>query len=653
MSQEDGASGSEVDLPSYPEVEPDALSADTDSRMALNTNKAGMEGLDKDKMNKIIFEASKGSKFYNNQTKRQLAASKRNNKLRQDMDSISKDELERARLETDSEIECLEASRDLSSVMVHVDMDAFYASVEMRDDPSLRDIPMAVGGNSMLATSNYVARRFGVRAGMPGFIGKKLCPELKIIAGSYDKYKSVSRVVRDIFYEYDPEFSPMGLDEAYINITQHLKSRIQNFLSNTSGSEDPIFRELDINSTDQYWDRELVGNVVREMRSRIEEATQLTASAGIAANTMLSKICSDMNKPNGQFFLPPVRDDVIEFIRGLPVRKISGIGKVTEEMLKSLGIVKVHQLFEKRTELKLLMTDCSYQHFLRIFLGLGSTDLEARSDRKSMSTERTFKEVSQPDKMYEILEKLSSDLSEDLKKKGFAGCTVGIKLKTVEFEIKTRVVTLRIPTNESQDIFSCARSLLDKEIALLKPEVLKLRLMGVRVSGFGHGDGEFNQTETEESRPKRRKVQSSITTLVDMFNSNSNPSNSYSSGFVLHSRDEPKVSTFRNIISQQQQQEITGLDSIHANNIENSPFSQIDTCTNSCPVCEQGIPGDNQAFNQHLDSCLNGQYIREELTPNPVPIISSVQKSNKVSSKQVTNSQLSIQSFCVKAKDIT
>ena len=334
MSREVWSSDSEIDGAPSSETE-DATYTDTDSRMALNTNKAGMEGLDKERINKVIMEASKGSKFYINQTKRQEVGARRNCELKQRMDRLKSSELEKAMLETDFEIEYLEATRDLSSVMVHVDMDAYFAAVEMRDDPSLRDIPMAVGGSAMLSTSNYVARKFGVRAGMPGFIGKKLCPGLKIVSGSYDKYKAVSSQVRVIFKEYDPHFSSMGLDEAYMNITQHVKTRIHQYVDGST--TDPVFENLDIHSVEQYWDRELVENVVREMRRKIHEATQLTASAGIAVNTMLAKICSDMNKPNGQFFLPPVRENVIDFIRNLPVRKVNGIGKVTEGMLKYLG----------------------------------------------------------------------------------------------------------------------------------------------------------------------------------------------------------------------------------------------------------------------------------------------------------------------------
>ena len=146
--------------------------------------------------------------------------------------------------------------------------DAFYAAVEERDQPSLKDQPMAVGGMGMLSTSNYLARKYGVRAGMPGFIGKKLCPTLKIVPPNFEKYKAVSSIIRQVFKEYDPGFCPMSLDEAYLDITEYLDTH-----SNLRASE-----------------------VVEEMRAKIFQNTQLTASAGISLNTMLAKICSDLNK---------------------------------------------------------------------------------------------------------------------------------------------------------------------------------------------------------------------------------------------------------------------------------------------------------------------------------------------------------------------
>lgn len=127
----------------------------------------------------------------------------------------------------DREIEKLECNRSLNHIIVHIDMDAFYASVEMRDNPRLRDVPMAVGSYSMLSTSNYVARRFGVRAAMPGFIAKKLCPKLVIVKTNFDKYRAVSKEVQEIVAQYDPHFSPMGLDESYLDLTDYVKEKYE------------------------------------------------------------------------------------------------------------------------------------------------------------------------------------------------------------------------------------------------------------------------------------------------------------------------------------------------------------------------------------------------------------------------------------------
>merc|ERR1719187_1512229 len=182
--------------------------------MALNDNKAGMTGLDTDKINAIIESASKGSKFYQAKLASQAKIDQQIERLVQQLAALKRADLDRARREADLQAACLE--RELSRTIVHVDMDMFYAAVEMRDDPSLRDIPMAVGGIGMLSTSNYLARKFGVRAAMPGFIGKKLCPDLVIVPGNMEKYSNVSKVVREVFSEYDPNFAPMSLDEAYL-----------------------------------------------------------------------------------------------------------------------------------------------------------------------------------------------------------------------------------------------------------------------------------------------------------------------------------------------------------------------------------------------------------------------------------------------------
>lgn len=185
-------------------------------RMKLNDRKAGMEGLDKKKINKIIHDASKGSKYYENEKRKEQRVKERIDQMKKELSKFTDADKERALVASSRIVAELRETYDFSRILVHIDMDAFYAAVEMRENPKLKDVPMAVGGNSMLCTSNYLARKFGVRAAMPGFIAKKLCPELVIVPSHFDKYRSVSAQIREIFKEYDPNFSPMSLDEALI-----------------------------------------------------------------------------------------------------------------------------------------------------------------------------------------------------------------------------------------------------------------------------------------------------------------------------------------------------------------------------------------------------------------------------------------------------
>lgn len=296
-------------------------------RMGLNDNKAGMEGLDKEKINKIIMEATKGSRFYGNELKKEKQVNQRIENMMQQKAQITSQQLRKAQLQVDKFAMELERNRNLNNTIVHVDMDAFYAAVEMRDNPELKDKPIAVGSMSMLATSNYHARRFGVRAAMPGFIAKRLCPQLIIVPPNFDKYRAVSKEVKEILAEYDPNFMAMSLDEAYLNITQHLQERQDwpedkrryfikmgnylkidtprqeaNELTEYERSISPLLFEdsppdlqpqgspFQLNSEEQN-NPQIAQNpvvfgtsaeeVVKEIRFRIEQKTTLTASAGI------------------------------------------------------------------------------------------------------------------------------------------------------------------------------------------------------------------------------------------------------------------------------------------------------------------------------------------------------------------------------------
>ncbi|XP_076588041.1 DNA polymerase kappa [Chaetodon auriga] len=494
------------------------------SRMALNDNKAGMEGLDRDKINKIIMETSKGSRFYENELKKEQQVNQRIEKMMLQKAQITEQQLKKAQVQVDRMATELEKSRDLRHVIVHVDMDAFYAAVEMRDCPELRDKPMAVGSMSMLSTSNYHARKYGVRAAMPGFIGKKLCPTLIIVPTNFDKYRAVSAEIREIFADYDPHFMPMSLDEAYLDFTDHLDQR-QNWpdslrthcyraRSTATGEEQvelpqetvpktnelsPLLFEDSPNSSACLPGSEAAGGAfevfgksaeeaVREMRFRIEQKTMLTASAGIAPNMMLAKVCSDKNKPNGQYRLPSTREAVMDFIQNLPVRKVSGVGKVSEKMLNALGVSSCSHLGQQMALLSLLFSETAWHNFMQVSLGLGSTFVPRHEERKSMSTERTFKEMSKAEEQLSLCRELCEDLAEDLKKEGLKGKTVTLKLKNVNFEVKTRALTLSYAVATADEIFAVAKDLLKTERDNESPQPLRLRLMGVRISAFVSSD---------------------------------------------------------------------------------------------------------------------------------------------------------------------
>ncbi|KHN71579.1 DNA polymerase kappa [Toxocara canis] len=519
----------------------------------------------------------------------------------------------------DELVELLEEGRDLSRTALHVDMDAFYAAVEMRDDPALRTIPMAVGSDAMLSTSNYTARRYGVRSAMPGFIAKKLCPELKIIPCDFDRYRAASHEVRKIFAEYDSNFQMGSLDEAYLDVSEYVLTRLEPVerarirYSGDCICRLPLLREdekeklQEVSSTEEVC-RKCgkvricvhdvvrfgcdVDEIVREMRFRVEQTTGLTCSAGIAPNSMIAKICSDINKPNGQFRVANDKVAVLEFMRNLPIRKVSGIGAVTEAILKGIGVEKCGDLYEKRAIISLLFTRCSYEHFLRIALGISTSytafvSPEKESRRKSISVERTFHPTGDMKLLLEIAEDLCAELIESLSKRGIrGGYSATVKMKFSTFDVITRCTSVEYVINEANRLMALCERIIRNE---LRGGNKQLRLLGVRLSRLLFTDDKTG----------------SMKSLTSFFATNK--TDAMSDGEM----DEEEMAMVEGEVSNNEIASVCDSITSTSHSPHSSRDQSIDPIVQRCPICETVLPNELAAVNRHIDECLNREAIAE------------------------------------------
>lgn len=342
--------------------------------------------------------------------------------------------------------------------IIHVDMDAFYASVAELDNPELKGKAIAVGGNEIrgvVSAASYEARKFGVKSAMSGFLAKKKCPHLIFVKTDFDRYKEISLKIREIFYEYTDLVEPLSLDEAYLDVTENKK------------------RNPSANS------------IAKEIRERIYLETGLRASAGISINKFIAKVASDINKPNGQKTIHP--EEVLQFLEDLPVNKFYGVGKVTAAKMYNLGIYVGNDLKKKSLEELVKYFGKSGSHYYNIVRGIHNSAVKPNRIRKSIAAERTFSEnISSEIFMLEKLEKIADELERRMKKSDTKGKTITLKIKYSDFTQQTRSKTQPYFMQTKKEFF-----LVIKELLFQEKLTNSVRLLGIS----------FGNLNTEVKKP--------------------------------------------------------------------------------------------------------------------------------------------------------
>ena len=335
--------------------------------------------------------------------------------------------------------------------IIHVDMDAFYASVEQHDNPELKGKPVAVGGSSkrgVVSAASYEARKFGVRSAMSSYLAKRNCPDLIFVRPRFDRYKEISQQVRSIFLEYTDLVEPLSLDEAYLDVTENKKGNPSATL------------------------------IAKEIRQKIFEKTGLTASAGVSINKFIAKVASDYNKPNGQKTVNP--EEVIQFLEDLDIRKFYGVGKVTAEKMYKLGIFSGKDLKEKSLDFLDNHFGKSGNYYYHVVRGVHTSEVKPQRIPKSVGAERTFSEnLSSEVFMLEKLENIANELERRLKKSKIAGKTMTLKIKYSDFTLQTRSKTLPYFISEKVLILETA-----KELLYQSPMQNSVRLLGLSLANL-------------------------------------------------------------------------------------------------------------------------------------------------------------------------
>ena len=341
---------------------------------------------------------------------------------------------------------------DRQRKIIHVDMDAFYASVEQRDNPELRGKPVAVGGSrerGVVAAASYEARKFGVRSAMPSVTAKRQCPDLIFVKPRFEVYKAISRQIREIFAEHTLIIEPLSLDEAYLDVTENLQGI-------------PLARDIAL-----------------RIREKIKAETGLNASAGISYNKFLAKLASDHRKPNGQYVISPEMGP--GFVEALPVDKFHGIGPATSAKMNGLGIFTGLDMRNQTLAFMNANFGKSGAYYYWISRGVDERPVRANRVRKSVGAENTFSsDLSDFNSMVAEMQPLVDKVWRHCEATGNRGRTITLKIKFADFEIATRSRSVPAPVQSRDDFERLAVGLLQAEMPLPK----SVRLLGVSLSSL-------------------------------------------------------------------------------------------------------------------------------------------------------------------------
>ena len=610
-----------------------------------------MDGIDRDRINEILLRESGNSTFMQRQRKMDDNTNRKIDEMKQrleEIDNTSTNKNWRSILERDT-IDPLiqryrEQRRPLSTCVV-MDLDSFFISCHILDNPRLAGIPACVGSSSMISTSNYVARQYGVRAAMPGYLGSKLVSELSggketltFVKSDFELYKKKSMDVKAVLEEYDPNLSMFSLDEAYMDIGPYLEIQL---LDETKDlTHDTIFNMLSSanesrpRASDHLHEKlskdiihDAAKFLLRSIREKIRSVTGLTCSAGLSSNFMLAKIASDINKPNGQYFVGPSEQEILEFVHPLPLRKVNGIGRVMEKTLRGVsGIETVKDLYTRRADIHALFKPATAHFLLRASIGHSESKLHESAEdendendenlhRKGISHEFTFSPTSSWSELCINLEKISLSLVQDLRERNLRPKTITLKVKLANFDILTKATTRDVALFQSCNNSRSPRDLVDIAVRLLK-EVKRehdirsptkkgqssnstrtpfaIRLLGVRCSNF---------LLNEDNQQSLHQYQISYNLIHADYQPNYYQNKDNNSPIVKNPYVRPKICASSN----------EKLHSAKGVTCEKPDATELENRV-QCPLCNRYFESDengNTVLNAHIDACLNASAVKQ------------------------------------------